>query len=124
MKTGRIGIFWIVKDKIIVFSEALNTLKPVADYKDSNFSHIKKWREVQKRYPVFLNTPYEALNRGRITFNIKSEKYHLYVSKRIKLNQAIIHKIIKKFSLPLNKVIVEEDIHYTLPEDITEKDWE
>ena len=121
---SKIGIFWIVDDEVVTFAENVTKVKAVDGRKDSNFAHVDEWIKVQKKFPALKNVEYEEVERGRITYRVKEKEYLLLLSREMMGNETIVSRIIEKFKLPQNKVIVEADFHYTLPQNLTDADFE
>jgi hypothetical protein len=116
--TGRVqpkvGIFWLVGERLILDASPLSEAEPYGDCLTHRSSHIDYWTELQRLGTVRDDVEYEERPRGRVTYNTKAEKFYLLADRCILNEAATVGRIMKKMDLPLDTV-VEADLHYRCP---------
>lgn len=118
-----IGIFWVIKGKLFSFCQSFeevmkreNARIDLTNIIDCSLSHFEVWeKELAKQYP---NADFATYPRGRVVFDIATNKYFLYVDECI--TNAEITEIVKRFQLEKYEIAYDE--HYTCDGCIDEKE--
>lgn len=118
LKKGKVGIFWHVGDNkwIIVNAPVLddrqNAVEMGQDYDedtnpediqiDFNSFHKDIWREqIVPKFPEFKDLSFEHFSRGRIIYEVKKQKYSIFLPKIENFPQEAILFLARMFDLPL-----------------------
>lgn len=95
-----IGIFFFINEKLVTYKEDKTSIKPSSlSFIDPIMSHDRLFKVIKKKYNLDINEEYFNFERERIIFDIKSNKYICYTSKKIIEDNNKREKIIKSFSL-------------------------
>ena len=114
---GKIGIFWVYKNKVIGRTKSLDECVAVNNWIDSPEEHSAVWEDE----PAFeelrkSRTEYFKIPRGRVVWNQKENKPVVYADKTLLSDEIIKQKIAKFFKLNTASVLWEADSHYTTDE--------
>jgi len=89
-------------------------VKAIDCFVDSDFSHYKVWDEVSLQNRDFYLYEYEDIPRGRVVYDVKSEKYIVYSNRNIITSSKAKALIINGFDLETDDVLFNYDEHYTI----------
>jgi hypothetical protein len=109
-----VGIFWLVDGRLIIDASPLSEAEPYGDLLTHRNSHIDYWTEQQRLGAVSTDVEYEEHPRGRVTYNIKAQQFHLMADRCIIGDSAAVARIIEAMHLSAN-TIVDSDSHYRCP---------
>ena len=105
---ANIGIFWIHK------SIALDRMKPINGFIDSDFAHYKVWDEIVSQNKDLYLYEYEEIPRGRIVFDVKQKLFIIYSNYDIINLDEAKKLIMDTFGLDNKAVSFQYDAHYKL----------
>jgi hypothetical protein len=106
----QVGIFWIIENDVVEFSEPVSNISPVQQFKDSPYDHMQTWQYIQKAFPEFKYKEYTQVPRGRVVMT--GDNFVIRLPPDMTGNQKIISQVMKVFSLPRDRTTVEADEHY------------
>ena len=114
-----VGIFWLLPDLSDLFYVDKTNITFAQKYGDwllSQEDHSNVWEKLKQNgylhyLPKRYRDEYWKLPRGRVSYNILLGKYYVYHGNWFLIKHAKI--IEKKFELPVNNIIYEEDEHYS-----------
>lgn len=111
----QVGIIYVVKNRIFIDSTPvdsslllINKGKDFINHKNDHFSY---WKTILTVDHTLRNFDYADFPRGRVIYDIKSEKFLLYLDKCIMSKKLMINKIISLMNLPIS-TIISTDEHY------------
>lgn len=120
-----VGPFYIISGKIytdglVSVRDARFNIKPGAvleGFASSTYLHGEMWSKLMKEYPELhkvlkYNSDPEFAPRGRVLYEIAKDKYIVMIDKCFIKNITVKNKIISTFSLPYDKTVFKNDIHY------------
>lgn len=110
----RVGIFWVVEERLVLDSSLLREAEPYGDCLTHRTSHIDFWSEQQRLGTVPRDIEYEEPPRGRVTYNTKSQKFSFFADRCILKDKAKMALVKKAMHLPVN-ILVDTDPHYRCP---------
>jgi len=77
-----VGIFWFdSKGKVHGFGEPLRDAEEHGDFRICRRDHYETWHAIEEMSPEFKDKEYEDVDRGRITYDVKREKFVVYLPK-------------------------------------------
>ena len=111
-----IGIFWIHKSKLYSKSIALDRMKPINGFIDSDFAHYKVWDEIVSQNKDLYLYEYEEIPRrgGRIVFDMKQKLFIIYTNYDIINLDEAKRLIMDTFGLDNKAVSFQYDVHYKI----------
>ena len=112
MKSPKVGIFWLVKGKLLFDSTPVDDAEPYGDCKNHPRGHIDRWRQMQMTEVVPSDVEYEEPPRGRCVFNVKVDKFTILADRCILKKPNLVKKIISELQLPADKTKTDTDPHY------------
>ena len=112
--TAKIGIFWIHKSKLYSKSIALDRVKSINGFIDSDFAHYKVWDEILSQNKDLYLYEYEEIPRGRIVFDVKQKLFIIYSNYDIINLDEAKRLIMDTFGLDNKAVSFQYDAHYKL----------
>jgi hypothetical protein len=110
----RVGIFWLVANRLIVDASPLSEAEPYGDCLGHRLSHIRYWAILRKTGVVQPELEYDDFPRGRVTYNAKKQEFYFLADTCILKDKAKVAKIKKLMYLPAS-TIVDTDLHYKCP---------
>lgn len=108
----RVGIFWMIGDRLIIDSTPLSAAEPYGDCLGHSTSHIDYWSERQTLGELPRDIEYEENPRGRIVFNKKAGRYSLCADRCILRKESVVKRIVQSMHLPIDETDVLTDEHY------------
>jgi hypothetical protein len=112
MKSPKVGIFWLVKGKLIFDSTPVRDAEPYGDCKNHPLGHIDHWKQLQNAGMVPRDVEYEENPRGRVVYNVKTKTFLLLADNCVLQKASLIKKIMKELQLPADKTKCDTDSHY------------
>jgi hypothetical protein len=117
--SGEVGIWWILKGKVISIRELAKNL-PEDSFVCVEQEHCKVWPFVQKQYsesiPEILEVSYNQVERGRVWYSPADKKFVITCSKKIKNSPESISAIKNWFGIEGKSVLVKNDPQYDVEE--------
>jgi hypothetical protein len=106
-----VGIFWLVKGKLIIDTTPISKAEPYGDHLGHAASHVDYWAELQRKRLVPPEVEYEEPPRGRVGYDKREERFWLRADRCILRTPKLVSKILKQLHLPADTTI-ETDPHY------------
>lgn len=123
----RLGIFWLVRDKLLFDSIPFSEAEAYGDHLGHPRSHIKVWEQFQRLGTAPPESEYEEHPRGRVMFHPSAEVYTILADRCILGRKDLIAKIKEELGLP-KKTKTGPDSHYRcfkcIHGDGDESDWD
>jgi hypothetical protein len=110
----KVGIFWLFRGKLIIEATTLDKAELCGDCKNHPESHLAHWAELQHRGRVPLEVDHEESPRGRVVYNVITERFTLMADGCILRKTDVMAQIVKRFQLPKNTERAT-DYHYHSP---------
>jgi len=66
---SRVGIFWLVRNKLLFDTTPLNEVEPYGDHLTHPRSHIDVWEQFQRLGQAPRESEYEEYPRGRVMYH-------------------------------------------------------
>jgi hypothetical protein len=110
-KEPRLGIFWLVKGRLLIDSVPLSECETYADHLIYPPSHVHLWEQWQKLGKVPTDSDYDEYARGRVMCNAKKNEFTLLADRCILKQKKLIAEIKKLFCLP-TRTLLNTDLHY------------
>lgn len=107
-RTPKLGIWWLVDNKVISFQEEFRDVPPVGPSRDSDFMHYSEFPKLK------LRGEYTDYPRGRVIYLEGPQRFAILGSKAMMDNKEALIKIAKDFSLPASKIALMADSHYEI----------
>lgn len=107
----RLGIFWLIGQRVIVDTTALSEAGDYGDFKICEGDHVTLWAEMGKRGEVPRDSDYEEHPRGRANYNMKTQRFTLFLDRCILRKKNIVKKLIRLMHLP-DDTALSTDSHY------------
>jgi hypothetical protein len=107
-----VGIFWVVRGKLLIDSTALSDGEPYGDNLTHARSHIDVWEEWRLGGKVPGELEYEDSPRGRVVFNTKTRRFTLLADRCILKDKGMVKKIMSAMNLPSKITDTGTDEHY------------
>jgi hypothetical protein len=112
MEESRIGIFYLIKGRIVSERAPVSTNNPSGAVQEYHRQHYEFWSELQKHDPDLDDLDCYALPRGRVRYNEKRKKFEIVADRHIREKEKVIARIIQKFHLEKSDVEFKEDENY------------
>lgn len=126
LSEGKVGFFWLVPSRLggdQALGDALS-LKKAERYGEAlthPTGHYEFWQEMQKRGPAWLRArnvsgsilanEYEDWPRGRVTYQVDSQRYNVLAHPSIFRPSRLV-LVIEMFNLQRQSVALATDLHY------------
>ena len=122
-QSPKVGIFWIDIDNRkleCVFPDPVISIpvNPGEEYISGDYAHVTLWDNLRSLNLIpdkWRDKEYEYVPRGRVTYDVKRDKYYVYASKKIVKKKWFQDRIISEFSLPRHNTVFKSDLHYEDP---------
>ena len=105
----RVGIFWLLEDRLIVDSSLLSEAEAGGDWLNHPTSHDNYWTKQQRRGVVPRDMEYEESPRGRVVYNRKTRRFALYADRCILKRKSAVKQIMKAMHLLASQTDVTTD---------------
>jgi hypothetical protein len=114
-----IGVFWIhpkTKELLSPYAEPVEHGQhdPDLHLVDSRTLHINLWNTVKDHYPDLKHLKYDQVPRGRVLFNKKNEKFHVFGPASHLADPSIQNKIQNTYKLPKSQTVFDPNEDYEL----------
>jgi hypothetical protein len=111
-----VGIFFVRNNDLWVDSTPVHNAVPYGNMMAHDKGHDAYWQELQAFGVVPLDEEYDAISRGRVSFNTKTQTYHILLDNCILTNDAIVSDIFCAMNLPPKPATkIGLDSHYRCP---------
>lgn len=107
-----VGIFWLFRDRLIIDSTPLSIAEPFGNALGHSTGHIDYWASLQQTGAIPAEVEYEEPPRGRVVYDQREQRYHLYADKCILARRDVVGRIMDGLHLPPNKTTEGRDEHY------------
>jgi hypothetical protein len=107
-----VGIFWVVRGKLVIDSTALNEGEAYGDHLTHPRSHIDVWEQWRLSGTVPSESEYEEFPRGRVMYNTKTQRFTLLADRCILKDNGVVKKIMSAMNLPRITTDKGTDPHY------------
>jgi hypothetical protein len=108
-KQQMVGIFWLIEDRLVLDTTLLSEAEPYGDCLTHGKSHIDFWTEQQALGTVPHDIEYEEYPRGRVVYNVKTERFTLYADRCILARKSLVGEMKKTMHLPTAQTDVMTD---------------
>ena len=98
----RLGIFWLVGGKLLMESAPLSAAEPYGGQLTHPRSHSELWRQHQRAGAVPADMDYDQPPRGRLTYDMTSQRFTVLADRCILRNKKILRRIMSELKLPEN----------------------
>jgi hypothetical protein len=106
-----VGIFWLVRDKLLVDSTPVSRAEPYGDHLTHPRSHIGTWAQLQRLGQVPLESEYEEFARGRVMYHPALDEYTILADRCILSRKDLTEEIRVTLHLP-EVTKLGTDAHY------------
>ncbi len=107
----RVGIFWLVKGKLLIEATPLSKAEAYGDFKVHAADHFSVWARLQQAGTVLPEMEYEEAPRGRVMYNTKTGQFTLLADRCILGRKEVVARIKSELRLPTNTKL-DTDSHY------------
>ena len=107
----RVGIFWLLRDRLIVDTSLLSEAEAGGDWLNHARGHYDYWTRQQRQKLVPHDVEFEEPPRGRCVFNVKTKRFTLYADRCILKRKSVVIQIMKAMCLPARQTDVTTDGH-------------
>jgi hypothetical protein len=107
-----VGIFWLFRDELITDSTPLSKAEPYGTALTHPAGHEDYWARLQHTGAVPAEVEYEEPPRGRVVFDGREQRFHLYADKCILSQRKVVRKIMDAMHLPPGETSEGRDSHY------------
>jgi len=111
-----VGIFWLLRGKLLIDSTPLSKAEPYGDYLTHRRGHAEVWARFQRSGAAPIDIEYEEPPRGRVMYNTQTRWFTLLADKCILrdkgiVGKGIVGKIMSALKLPKTTKTGTDD-HY------------
>jgi len=107
----RLGIFWLVRDSLLIDSLPLSACEQYSDHLTYPHSHIDVWEQWQRIGKAPVESEYEECARGRVGYDTKTKTFSLLADRCVLKRKDLIAKIKGDLCLP-KRISQGTDPHY------------
>jgi hypothetical protein len=112
----RVGIFWLLGNRLILNSSSLSEAEAYGDCLTHRNSHIDYWTEQQRLGAISHEIEYEEPPRGRVLYHTKERKFYILADRCILDNKGTVSRIARELNLPPEGTApARRDPHYKCP---------
>jgi hypothetical protein len=108
----QVGIFWLVKSRLIIDSSPLDQAEPYGEHVTHPRNHIDTWTQYQRIGKVPPECEYEEYPRGRVMHHTSSGEFTILADKCITDRKELVSEIKKTLHLHMRKTKIGTDPHY------------
>lgn len=109
--TRRVGILYLVGDKLWIEATSVAHAGNLGDYAYHERQHEQYWRLLMKQGAV-PNTEYTEFPRGRVSYNRKTAKFELLADRCILQQRALVSVIFSRMRLAVQGTRTSTDAAY------------
>jgi hypothetical protein len=110
---GKIGIFWIVNNRVDGFKEPIDNGENYGDTVQPSVDHFTYWERFISRYPQLKIFEYDEVPRGRVIYDKKNKVFVILSSKRVLNNKDLVRDVCLFYEIDGN-VELRWDEHYEI----------
>jgi len=107
----RVGIFWLLDGRVIIDSTPLSMTEHYGTALTHPASHIDHWTSLQRNREVPGELEYEMPPRGRVVYDQRERRFHLYADRCILRRRDVGAGIMEAMHLPDDTALATDD-HY------------
>ncbi len=107
----RVGIFWLLKGKLLIEATPLSKAEAYGDFKVHSSDHCSVWARLQQAGTVFPEMEYEEAPRGRVMYSTKTGQFTLLADRCILGRKDVLARIKSELRLPSDTKL-DTDGHY------------
>jgi hypothetical protein len=107
-----VGIFWLFRDRLILDATPISKAEAYGTALTHPTGHIDYWTRLQHTGAVPAEVEYEEPPRGRVVYDGREQRFHLYADKCILRQRKVVRKIMDAMHLPPGKTTEGRDEHY------------
>ena len=111
MKEPSVGIFWLINDRLLFDSTPIRKAETDIHFKIHSGDHYSVWEALQRIGRAPAEIEYEELPRGRVMFDMKTQKFTILADRCILKRADLVGKIRVELNLPKD-TNVGTDSHY------------
>lgn len=109
-KSPSVGPFYVIGTRVISANDPIRDVLPIGDSKDSDNSHYKLWKALQRNNPSLKKFDYDYMPRGRVVYNVKTREFNIMIDSDI--TDEDVKNIADEFGIPSGSYKVLHDEHY------------
>lgn len=83
MKEPRVGIFWLINDKLLFDSAPIKKAETHLPFKIHSGDHYSVWEALQQSGRAPAEIEYEELPRGRVMFDMETRRFNILADRCI-----------------------------------------
>ena len=124
LQEGRplVGVFWIhpkTKELVSPYAEPVEHGQhdPDLHVVDSRMLHMNLWNTVKDSHPDLKHLKYDQVPRGRVFFNEKNKKFHVFGPASHLADPSIQNKIHNTYKLSKSHTVFEPNEDYELKDE-------
>ncbi len=95
-----VGIFWLVRGKLIFDTTLLSAAEAHAHFKVHPGDHVVVWDKLRQQRIVPMEMEYEEQPRGRVVYDTIDQRFTLLADKCILGSRAVVREIVSAMNLP------------------------
>jgi hypothetical protein len=108
----KVGIFYLINGRIVFETAAVSTIEPSGSILFYPRQHYELWSQLQKEDHDIGDLDCYALPRGRVSFNLKTNRFQVVADPHILENTTLIERILRDFDLENADTDFREDEQY------------
>ena len=110
-----VGVFWMLPDRrLIVDTTPVSMAERYGRFRIHSASHIDVWDRLKQAKVVPEEVDYDENPRGRIGYDVVSERYTILADPCILTDRALVASLYDHFALP-EGTMEDRDPHYRCP---------
>jgi hypothetical protein len=110
--TPNVGIIFLVGKTLSIDRTPVSEGEMYGDFRIHRRGHDIYWETLKENGLVPQDSEYDDYPRGRVAYNMKMEKYSLFLDRCILKHKSIVKKIISELNLPTRSTKTDTDSHY------------
>jgi hypothetical protein len=107
-----VGIIFLVGKTLLIDRTPVSEGEIYGDFRIHERGHNRYWETLKENGMVPQDSEYDEFPRGRVAYNMKTEKYLLFLDRCILKNKSVVKKIISELNLPMRSTRTDTDSHY------------
>lgn len=105
-----VGPFYVIGTRIVSAGSPIRDVMEINGFKDSDNSHYKLWKALQRNNSSLRRFDYDYMPRGRVVYNTQTREFSIIIDKDI--TKEDVRNIADKFGIPSGRYTVLNDEHY------------
>ena len=102
----KVGIFWLVGNRLVLASTPLSKAEPVLGFRHFINGHKDVWAKLQRRGRVPREMEYEESPRGRVLYSGRSVQFEILADRCIASDKRCTAIVIERLGLPGDTSVV------------------